>query len=114
MNDRDFLRSLGFVVGERGRFSKEMVAALASRNSKTETSTKFDKIDEAGLPEKLKRTPVREAEQLYGYDKYGHKIAFVLCNSCNQHMIWCTCKAGILAPSHIIRSENPLVTVRAA
>ena len=32
MNDREYLRSLGFEVGDRGRFSKEMKAALATRD----------------------------------------------------------------------------------
>ena len=32
MTDREYLRSLGFEVGDRGRFSKEMRAALASRD----------------------------------------------------------------------------------
>ena len=32
MDDREYLRSLGFTVGERGRFSKEMKAALAKRD----------------------------------------------------------------------------------
>lgn len=32
MDDRSYLRSLGFTVGDRGRFSKEMKAALAKRD----------------------------------------------------------------------------------
>jgi len=32
MNDREYLRSLGFEVGDRGRYSKEMKAALATRD----------------------------------------------------------------------------------
>lgn len=32
MDDREYLRSLGFTVGERGRFSKEMKDALANRD----------------------------------------------------------------------------------
>ena len=32
MDDREYLRSLGFTVGDRGRFSKEMKAALANRD----------------------------------------------------------------------------------
>jgi hypothetical protein len=32
MNDREYLRSLGFEVGDRGRYSKEMRAALATRD----------------------------------------------------------------------------------
>ena len=32
MDDREYLRSLGFTVGDRGRFSKEMKAALAKRD----------------------------------------------------------------------------------
>ncbi len=32
VNDREYLRSLGFEVGDRGRYSKEMKAALATRD----------------------------------------------------------------------------------
>ena len=32
MGDREYLRSLGFEVGDRGRFSKEMKEALAKRD----------------------------------------------------------------------------------
>lgn len=32
MDDRSYLRSLGFTVGDRGRFSKEMKEALAKRD----------------------------------------------------------------------------------
>ena len=32
MDDREYLRSLGFTVGDRGRCSKEMKAALANRD----------------------------------------------------------------------------------
>ena len=32
MDDREYLRSLGFTVGDRGRFSKEMREALAKRD----------------------------------------------------------------------------------
>lgn len=32
MDKREYLRSLGFTVGDRGRFSKEMKAALANRD----------------------------------------------------------------------------------
>jgi len=32
MTDREYLRSLGFEVGDRGRYSKEMKAALATRD----------------------------------------------------------------------------------
>ncbi len=32
MLDREYLRSLGFTVGDRGRFSKEMKAALGDRD----------------------------------------------------------------------------------
>ena len=109
MNDREYLRSLGFTVGERGRFSKEMLAALSDRNGIVVKSDKLDEVEANGIDPEVVRDPLRPAQELIGFDNEDHKIAFVLCADCHQHMIWCACEDGILAPSFIVRTENPLV-----
>ena len=109
MNDRDYLRSLGFTVGERGRFGKEMLDALRERNGVVDETAKFQEFEAEGIDPHVARAPLRQAETLIGFDNRGSKIAFILCADCHNHMIWCECEAGILAPAFIVRSDNPLV-----
>ena len=109
MNDRDYLRSLGFTVGERGRFSKDMLAALADRNHDTESEELHKELDELEIDASVIREPLREARVLHGFDNEGHNIAFVLCSECHQHMIWCECEGGVKAPSYVVKSDDALV-----
>jgi hypothetical protein len=101
LNDRAYLRSLGYDVGERGRFSTEMKDELAKRDYKPSVQQLF----------KPEVTPQREGRQLYGYDKEGNKIAFVICHRCTQHMVWCRCSQGVHAPKYIYSSKDPLVFI---
>lgn len=97
MTDREYLRSLGFTVGERGRFSKEMLEALKNRD-KAETDSFISDMNEAfGL---TPREPVREAQELYGLTKGGAKVGFIMCSACADHMMWCECEK-ILAPDNV-------------
>lgn len=109
MEDREYLRSLGYEVGERGRFSKEMIAALSLRNGVEESLNKEAMVHRHGFDQSVIRDPIRQPEELIGLDIYGNKVAFVLCAACTQHMMWCTCEDGVLAPSYIVSSKNPLV-----
>jgi hypothetical protein len=99
MNDRDYLRSLGFTVGERGRFSKEMLTALAARSEQERDDLIADAYDHLNLP--APREPVREAQELYGFTKGGSRLAFITCSSCGEHMIWCECEK-IVAPDNVM------------
>lgn len=108
MDKREYLRSLGFEVGERGRFSAEMLEALRSFEGEETQNTLSDEIRAAGLPEKIIRIPLRESQNLYGYDKAGHKIGFSMCYACDEHMIWCECDK-ITAPTSVAVCKNPLV-----
>lgn len=101
MNDREYLRSLGYEVGERGRFSKEMIEELAKRHYTPSPQETF----------KPELTQVRESRQLYGYTEDGVKIGFVICAKCTQHMIWCTCSKGVHAPKYIASSKDTLVYI---
>lgn len=98
MTDRDYLRSLGFTVGERGRFSKEMVEALANRN-KDDSDNYINSVLEA--VNLTPRTPVRDAQELHGYTVGGYKVQFITCSVCAEHMIWCECPNGITAPDNV-------------
>ena len=109
MDDREYLRSLGFTVGERGRFSKQMLDALAERNGETASLIKESEAEAVGLNKSIIREPLRQPEEIIGYDVEGRKIAFVLCAECAMHMMWCECDGGVLAPSYIVSSKNPLV-----
>ena len=106
MNDRDYLRSLGFTVGERGRFSKEMLTALASRSEQESDSLEYDMI---GLPAKI--GPVREHQELYGYTINGNKVGFSMCSRCADHMIWCECPNGVMAPDNVMTLDEGSETI---
>ena len=98
MTDRDYLRSLGFTVGERGRFSKDMVEALANRDT-------ADTLDEMNVIRELLQLPPqtqqREAHELYGLTKGGAKVGFIMCSRCSEHMMWCEC-SKVLAPDNVL------------
>ena len=120
MDKREYLRSLGFEVGERGRFSAEMKTALKNfqeQGGKLEQKT--GKRDD-GLPEVepsivIPHVPpqekMREAKTLFGTSPEGYKISFVMCFDCSQHMSYCNCDGGVKAPSSVISSKDPLVRV---
>lgn len=123
MTKREFLRSKGFEVGERGRMSQAMKNVLLEAE---QSGTKFDDVvsvrdkeDDvwAFMPEEIKpsippQEKLREARELVGYTKEGNKVAFVLCGQCSQHMIYCACTGGIVAPSIVRTSTDPLVRIR--
>lgn len=98
MTDRDYLRSLGFTVGERGRFSKDMVEALANRDT-------ANTLDEMNVIRELLQLPPqirqREAHELYGLTKGGYKVGFIMCSRCGEHMTWCEC-SKVLAPDNVL------------
>lgn len=99
MTDREYLRSLGFTVGERGRFSKEMLEALANRDKADREEMLDGMYESIGLP--IPPTPVRDAQELYGLTKNGAKVGFVMCSQCAMHMSWCECPQGVLAPDNV-------------
>ena len=98
MNDREYLRSQGFTVGERGRYSKEMKEALANRNIR-QTVDEMNQVRESvGLTPHVQQ---RDAQELYGLTKGGSRVAFITCSRCAHHMIWCECDK-VLAPDNVL------------
>lgn len=113
MNKREYLRSLGFKVGERGRFTPEMLTALKNAEIKfdgNKTVVESVEVDVLDYPQ-IKSTKMRESRTLYGYTVEGHKVGFQLCFSCSQHMMYCECKRGIKAPSVVAYTKEPDVFI---
>lgn len=98
MTDREYLRSLGFTVGERGRFSKDMLEALKNRDTREAVDNMNSVRESIGLPPQVQQ---RDAQELYGLTRGGAKVAFITCSRCANHMIWCECEK-ILGPDNVI------------
>lgn len=114
MNKREYLRSLGFTVGERGRFTPEMLTALKSSEINFDgNKTVREIVEEVEVLDypKIVSVKMRESRTLYGYTKEGHKVGFQLCFACSQHMMYCECKAGIKAPSVVAYTKEPDVFI---
>lgn len=113
MDKREYLRSLGFEVGERGRFSAEMMTALAQADVSFEPREKTQESygEERIIPSLPPQTVVRKARQLFGYTSEGYKVGFVTCRRCSYHMMYCNCSEGILAPSVVVACDDKAVMV---
>jgi len=111
MTKREYLRSLGFNVGERGRFTEAMKNAIA------EYSGTFDESSSKPAPKpginfhKLGENAVRLGRTLKGHTVEGYEVSFVTCRECSMHMIYCVCDGGILAPSIVVTSKESDVRV---
>jgi hypothetical protein len=112
MTKREYLRSLGFTVGERGRFNTAMQNALSKYDGVFEDDQQKTKLENISVKRSTLKpqTVQREARSLYGYTREGYKVGFINCASCKQHMIWCECDK-VTAPSIVVRSDDKLVKI---
>lgn len=116
MTKREYLRSLGFTVGERGRFNDAMKIALAQYEGvfdEEQPKLNLRKIKDFKVDKSAKvkvQYRQREARTLYGYTVEGFKVGFVTCSACKQHMIWCDCEK-VTAPKIVVRSDDKLVKI---
>lgn len=84
MDKREYLRSLGFEVGSRGRFSEEMLQALKDYEEPT--------VEKTILP-KIKNTPKRtDGIKVYTAELHtGQIIRFDMCADCKENVVFCHC-----------------------
>jgi len=114
MTKREYLRSLGFKVGERGRFNDAMKKALDEYDGTFDEpiSSSSNYTGPAGKPwYPSSPTPVRPKYALVGYTEFDTEVRFDGCRRCHSHMMYCICADGILAPTIVVRSDDPLVCV---
>lgn len=125
MNKREFLRSQGFTVGERGRFSADMLAAIAAAPKGVITEegkvakpkppkVKVVKEKETQVsvsPKSFPKIPalpqVREDKVLWAVSPNVNTgshaaIAYSLCHRCTHGVRFCACKAGPKPPAGAI------------
>ena len=108
MNKREWLRSQGFQVGERGRLNPAMLKALEGFEEEQPQVVEKKEEIQFFIPPDVVQRPTRT---LYGYSREGYKVAFVLCFHCSRHMMYCKCARGITAPSSVVRSKEPDVYI---
>lgn len=109
MNRREYLESIGFECGKRGRFSAAMIAALDNARldgvefddeKPKVVKTRQPKLTVAKAPPvKPNRTPIRNNDNWFLISDDGRmKVNFDNCRSCAQHIIWCECEGGPVPP----------------
>lgn len=84
MTRREYLRSLGFEVGTRGRFNEAMLKALQDYTEET---------PEVIIIPKIKNVPKR-TDGITVYTavlKGGQVIRFDTCATCQENVIFCHC-----------------------
>lgn len=123
MKKRDYLRSQGFRVGERGRFTDAMKTCLAMYDGVFEEDIKPLKLENLGKITKKKENKhnqrhiapdapkVREYRVLTGLTEFGTPVGFDGCVHCGLLMTRCQCPEGIYAPKIVSSSADPLVYV---
>lgn len=117
---RAFLRSKGFEVGKRGRFSAEMLEAIkaeypdlvgadgklrpatvSSSNGNGDASPKAPRVKATvvakPLPKPTPQLPVRSPEPFHAVSG-NLKLVMINCFKCGQHTKFCSCKNGPVAP----------------
>jgi len=119
MTDREYLRSLGFEVGDRGRFSKEMKAALASRDGVDPDAPASEYGPNDRFPDgryRIERSNglpslARESVAMRGAKAYvatltnGQRIACGHCFTCKDHVMYCVCEDGPHPPDYLEADE---------
>ena len=101
MNKREYLRSLGVEVGERGRFSAEMLEALKSFKGDDTPITRTQKIMEEVRQRTYKPQIKQRDDRVYMLElEDGLKIAMAMCSKCKESCIWCMCDGGPQPPTY--------------
>ena len=113
MNKREWLRSQGFNVGERGRLTPAMIAALEDYDGDDNPIQEKPKKMATVLYVEPMFAQVRNSKVLTGWDREGKKVTFVTCYNCKEHMMYCHCKSGIFAPPSVIKTNDKEVYVKA-
>lgn len=99
MDKRAWLRSKGFEVGERGRFSAEMIEALKEYNSGDAESVPVVSLD--AVLNKSVSTVMRDATAFMAVTKDGLSVACGNCSICHDMVMYCACSDGPHPPRYL-------------
>lgn len=110
MNKREYLRSKGFKVGERGRLTPAMVETLRDFKEGPVNEV-LDVVVYPARKTYVENQMIRKPKTLYGLTKEGKKVGFTTCSDCDEHMSICSCQNGILAPIMVVLCKEEGVRV---
>jgi len=97
MDKREYLRSQGFEVGERGRFSAEMLEALRSFEGE---ETQNNHVVSRSTIVKSISTQQRDASVYMCVLEDGIRVAMGFCNACKDSIRYCECVGGPQPPDY--------------
>lgn len=97
MDKREYLRSQGFEVGERGRFSAEMLEALKSFEGE---ETQDRNIVSRSTIVRSISVPQRDANVYMCVLEDGGRVAMGFCNRCKDSIRYCECSGGPMPPDY--------------
>ena len=120
-NAREFLREQGFTVGERGRFSADMLKALADAGidpkAKGDAAPKAPRVSRSPKPKPVAKTAPQvrvRSKAKFTAVSGGIRLVYDMCfnKSCNQHATFCNCPNGPAPPvgfKRVVDSRSALV-----
>ena len=99
MDKRAWLKARGFQVGERGRFSAEMIEALKEYNSGDAESVPV--VSLGPVIRKSVSVPMRDASAYMAVTTDGLNIACGSCAVCHDMVMYCACSDGPHSPKYL-------------
>ena len=114
MTKREWLRSQGFQVGERGRLTPAMITALSDYPGEDNKliPLSIEMVIHEPQYVKVDSPLTRPSRILYGITKDGTKVGFTICRACEKHMSICSCQDGVLSPIMVVSSKDKDVRVK--
>jgi hypothetical protein len=99
MDKRAWLRQRGFDVGNRGRFSAEMLEALKEFDNGGGDATPVASLDK--IIAKSSSVVMRDATAYMALTNDNLTIACGMCSECHEFVMYCQCVNGPVPPKHL-------------
>ena len=97
MDKREYLRSKGYTVGSRGRFSLEMIEELKDFVDNRPVLVK-EKPQQATKPAAIPNQTIQREDTVIYIVHDGIKLAIGQCFECHCHIRYCKCLNGPRPP----------------
>lgn len=99
MDKREWLRAKGFDVGNRGRFSAEMLEALKEYDSGSADGAPVASLGPV-IPKSVS-VVMRDATAYIAVTHDGVSVACGSCAECHESVMYCACSDGPHSPKYL-------------
>lgn len=99
MDKREWLRARGFEVGNRGRFSAEMLEALKEYDSGSADGAPVASLGR--LSARSTSVVMRDASCYIAVTNSGNSVACGYCATCHESVMYCACSDGPHSPKYL-------------